>query len=480
MAKKSFVQEYESIGSFLILELLALVSFGLGGVNVIFEYAGFVIALIATLFAFKNYSKEDLKPILYIGIPLFLMAIFVSFGKYFETYSFAANLGCFLSIISFLAMGLSARRLKSFSAKNALYCIGAGLALLTLIGMVITWIQYGIFYSLIYKGTPNYYYNGELYSVTKEMGWLNGFKIVEISQNYGALFAVLCACFLPALLFISPKENKVQFIVFAVIGGIGLLALISIPNFIALIFVALSFASALFYKYLRENKLALKILNYAILIIFGFAIVVFIFMLLNNSVSGIQSMIANNGFLNKVFNTNHIASSINPILEAALKPFNLFGINTLQYINGYKIPDSVILSSSGIFEAEIIKEGGIIAFIMFVIFVVFAFSSLARYLKHSKDDNYIKVIFLSLIVGFVTYLTFFNETFPLTHNNKTYFPFTRSLPFLIILFIVGYTILPLGKNEITFQEVTNNKNEEKKEYVDEDYSFSDVTEEEIE
>ena len=479
MAKKSFAQEYESIGSFLILELLALVSFGLGGVNVIFQYAGFVVSLIATMFAFRNYSKEDLKPILCVGLPLLIMSIFVSFGKYFETYTFAANLGCFLSFISFLAMGLSARRLKSFSTRNALYCIAGGLALITLIGMVITWIQYGPFYSLIYRNTPNYYYNGELYSVTKEMGWLQGFKVVEISQNYGALFAVLCACFLPALLFISPKENKSQFIVFAVTGGIGVLALLSIPNFIGLIFVAIAFASALFYKYLRDNKLAIKILEYGILIIFGFAVVVFICMMLNVANAGFGSFVKNSGFLNKIFNSNRIAMSINPILEAALKPFNLFGINTLQYIDGYKIDDDVILSTSGIFEAEIIKEGGIIAFIFFVVFVVFAYTSFARYLRHSKDDNYIKVIFLSLVIGYVTYSTFFADTFPLTHNGKAYSPITRSLPFLIMLFVIGYIILPKGKEEIGFQENNKKENKEKKEYVDEDYSFSDVSEEEL-
>ena len=59
MAKKTFNEEYESIGAFLVLELLALVGFGLGGVSIIYQYAGFIVALIATFFAFKNYSKED-------------------------------------------------------------------------------------------------------------------------------------------------------------------------------------------------------------------------------------------------------------------------------------------------------------------------------------------------------------------------------------------------------------------------------------
>jgi len=75
MAQKTFREEYESIGTFLVLEILALVSFGLGGVSLIFQYAGFIVALIATFFAFKNYSKDDLIPVLCLGAPLLLLSI---------------------------------------------------------------------------------------------------------------------------------------------------------------------------------------------------------------------------------------------------------------------------------------------------------------------------------------------------------------------------------------------------------------------
>ena len=40
MEKKSFAQEYEVIGAFLVLELIALASFGLGGIDSVFHYAG--------------------------------------------------------------------------------------------------------------------------------------------------------------------------------------------------------------------------------------------------------------------------------------------------------------------------------------------------------------------------------------------------------------------------------------------------------
>ena len=479
MAKKTFSEEYESIGAFLVLELLALVGFGLGGVSLIFQYAGFIVALIATFFAFKNYTKEDLKPILSVGAPLLLMSIFTSFGKFFETYDFLAKLGSFLSLISFLAVGLSARRMKSFSSRNAILCIGGGLALIVLISTFATWINYGFFYPLIHKSAGNYYYDGNLYSILNEMSWLNGFKFVEISQHYGGLFALLCACMLSGLFFLKPKENKIEFISLCVIGGIGFISIISIPNLSALIFFAISIGVTCFYKYLRNNKLAINILKYALLVVVGVVMVMVLVALLNVSVSGVRNFIANAGFLDRIFNSNGIMNKVNPILEAALKPFNLFGINTLEYINGYKISDAAILTSTGVFEVEIIKEGGIIAFIFFLLFGFFVFESFANYLNRSKDKDYVKVIFLTFIIGFVIYSTFFNDVFPITHSSRSYYPFTRSLPFFIVLFIIGYTILPNGKDEVEFKEVVSKETKQNKNTIDDDYSFDDVKEEEL-
>jgi len=480
MASKTFQEEYESIGTFLVLELLALVSFGLGGVSLIFQFAGFIIALVATFFAFKNYSKEDLKPIALIAVPLLLMSIFTSFGKFFESYNILAKLGSFLSLISFLAIGLSARRLKSFSTKNAILCIGGGLALVTLVSSVSTWVQYGLFYPLIHKNAANYYYDGNLYSILNEMSWLNGFKFEEVSQNYGGLFALLCACMLAGLLYVKPKEDKVMFISLAVIGGIGLISILSIPNFYALVFFVIAFLGALYYRFLKDNKIANNILKYALLVVVGIVVVMVVVAMLNVSAEGVHNFIANSSFMNRIFNSNRIMILVNPILEAALKPFNLFGINTTQYINGYKIPDSAILSSTGVFEVEIIKEGGIIAFILFIVFAFFAYESFGRYLRKSKDADYVKVIFLTLLLGFIFYSTLCSDVFPVTHNETAYYPFTRSLPFFVMIFIIGYTILPDGKEEITYASgPVESEKKEKKEVIDDDYSFDDVKEEEI-
>lgn len=482
MANKTFRQEYESIGAFLVLELLALVGFGLGGVNIIFQYAGFIIALIASYFAFKNFSKEDIKPILFVAVPLFLMSIFTSFSPYYNCFAsvnIVAKIGSFLAITSFLAMGLSARRMQSLSFKKVLYCLGGGLALITLVSTIITWAQYGLFYPLIHAKAGSYYYDGNLYSILNEMSWLNGFKIMEVSQNYGGVFALLSACFLPALLFVKPKEDKVGFILFATIGGIGLISIISIPNFYALVILAIAFAAALFYRFLRNNSIAVKIVSYGIIAVAGAAVILIVFAMLNVTVPVIRNTIAGSGFLDRIFNSNRIMIVGNKIFEAALKPFNLFGIHTVEHYEGYVFSKKDILTGSGSFEIEILREGGIFGFLFFLVFAFFAYESFARYLKSSKDDNFVKVVLLTFVVAFVLYSTISYDIFPLTHAETSYYPFTQSLPFYLVIFVIGFTILPKGKEAIEFKNEDAPVKKETKSSIDDDYSFSDVTEEEI-
>ena len=83
-----------------------------------------------------------------------------------------------------------------------------------------------------------------------------------------------------------------------------------------------------------------------------------------------------------------------------------------------------------------------------------------------------------MLVGFILYSSLFNDVFPITHSKYAYYPFTKSFPFFIILFIIGFTILPQGKSEVEYKTVDVKETKQSKE-IDDDYSFDDVEEEEI-
>ena len=213
--KDNFFVKNKSIITFLILEVVALTAFNFGNNSAIFGIVGGALALVAFLFVYK--STSDKKSLMTLIVPISLILIVSimggvnSFSKFFETYT---NIALILALPGFLALGFLLRKLNDVKTKTVLLVLGGALAATCLFGLLSTTIEYGLFYSLIYKKTPNYYYNGMPFDVTKEMYWLNGFEFNEVFIDYGSLFAILAAAFLPGLLFISPKKERNNFIDF--------------------------------------------------------------------------------------------------------------------------------------------------------------------------------------------------------------------------------------------------------------------------
>ena len=140
-ALKSF-KAYEGIVAFLIFEVLALTTFGLGGINAVFHVAGFIVAVLSFLTSGNQFKKGELVKLLVFIVPLFIFAVLVTLtgSDYFEGKTLD-NICALLGILGFFFMGLTARRNESFNIEIALICIGGGLALLVLINTFATWLR---------------------------------------------------------------------------------------------------------------------------------------------------------------------------------------------------------------------------------------------------------------------------------------------------------------------------------------------------
>ena len=483
MALKEKFKDYESISIFLIMELVALVSFCLGGSIIVFHYVGFVVAIVAFLFAYNSYDKKEYKSLILIGAPIIVLAICLAFGNLYGGFSnFLANFGVFLAIPSFFLVGLSARRTKNLSIETLLLCLGFGAALLVLISLFITYAQYGLFYTLIYRNTPAYYYEGNLYNVTKEMSWLNGFKVNEVSLKYAGLFGVLLCSALPALMFIDPKENTKKFIMVAAIGVVGLLSIITIVNISALIFLIPVVLISVVYRFLRDNKKFWKVATWVFEVIFGFAIAALAFAFLNALIPGIQNFTSGNVVLNRLFNANRIMAPFNDVIGAMFKSYNLFGFPIYSAADISGTNSDIIFADSGIFELEIIKEGGFFALIAFLMILVVMFISISKYyLKRSKDSHAVKVSLLCFVVSFFLYSSFCWENAQFTHSDM-FLTVGRSFPFLILMFVLGLMFFPFMKEEPIFNTFERkskaSKDKKEVEYLDKDYVFTDANKEE--
>ena len=439
---KDFFVKNKSIVAFLILEIVALTAFNFGNVSHIFGLAGGVLAILAIVFAiFISENKKSFLPLL-IPVGLLLVISFSgSLNAFSKGFSKLSNLSVLLSLPGFMVLGFALRKFNDIKPRIVLIVVGAALAGITLFGLFSTLIEYGFFYTLRYKSTPNYYYNGVPYDVTKEMYWLSGFSFGEIYIEYGSLFAILCASFLPGLLFLSPKKDRNDFIICAGIGGVGLLSLILLPNFKALIILVVISLFALVYRFLRNNKKATKIIG--ILFIFGVGLAVLFFIIsIVNAAVGYKLP----GILNRIFVENRIMQKVNPIYNALFAKHNgklvhLFGINPI-----YSSGDLVVWQDSNVFEVELLKEIGLLGTFVFGAFLVVMGYFIYHYLKQSEDENHIKVIFVTILLGFFVYESFFN-TIVIAPHEQTYEAFLRTPTLLVMLFIFGYIFTAPFKKE---------------------------------
>ena len=441
MKKENFFVKNKSILTFLILEVVALTAFNFGNISYVFALAGTFLAIVGVLFVLGIEPND--KSIVWILIPaglLLVISLIGSFNQFSKGFSTISNLALLFSLPAFLLLGFFLRKLNDVKTKTVLLVIGGAFAAITLFGMFSTLFEYGFFYKLIYRSKPNYYYNGIPYDVTKEMYWLNGFVFTEVYTEYGSLFAVLTASFLPGLLFISPKKDRNNFIICAAIGGVGLLALLLLPNFKAIIILAVASLFAVIYRFLKNNKKVLKILGISCVSLLGLAVLFFLIALVNVAL-GYKFT----GFLNRVFVSNRIMTNVTPVMEAMFmkvggKMVNLFGL--MPTIGNEK----VTWLETGMLEAQLLKEIGLFGTILFGVFLVGMGYFVLQYLKKSEDSDCAKSIFVVMLLTFFIYESFFNLLVIGPHTD-TYEAFLRSPTLLVMLFIFGYIFMMPSKKE---------------------------------
>jgi len=432
-----FAGKYDSLIIFLVIECLALTAFSLADANIVFRYLGFLVSLTLIPYVLLFTTKKELTSLLIFSIPLLVVAILTSFSTFTSVmgYGILDNLSVLLGTIAFFFLGFAVRRIKSFKIDIVLLTIGAAMGLLVLMSLIYTLFSYGPFYAHIYRDMV-YYYDGRLFIVSDETKWLLGFSFVEISKNYAALFGTILTSALVGLLFISPIKEPRKFALTAVIGTIGLASIVLIPNLNALYFLIPLALFALLYRFLPKREKAGAIVQYAFYALLGIGGVALVIAVMNASgVDFVANAISGSALLNKIFNANRIMAPINAVLASSLRSGGLFGF-PLTFLDG-------LFAATGAFEFEIIKEGGLIAFLALLAFMILIVFSLFRYSAKSKDSRYVKAIIITILLGVLLNGSFIWETFPLVHGGDYYYSFFRSAPYLLVLFFLGYAYYPL-------------------------------------
>ena len=411
----------------------------------IFVFVGVLLAcsVLLTVLKKRKYDGTQLLTLYTFVIPILGFALFVITSQFnldpnAEGYT-AHQVLLIIGTITLPFLGYQCRGINGFNIKNVLLSIYKILALWMLINLFITMIQFGPFYSLIYKGKYFYEY-GHLskLSIDKMAYMFLGIKVERVSLELFTLFAgILTSAFL-GLFFVSYEQDKKSFITYLVCGCVGgLCLLLTINKYSILTYLVLIIGFVLIILFskgvIKYNKVT-KIVIFSICGVIGVLFILFILNAMN--VEPLATSIEKVWLFNKLFNTNMFSKSYKQIIETTFSHKYFYGFS------GYLIGvDSLKLSGSWLFDFLLIAQ--LDGLILFILFIVLLFVRYVQYYKTSKDDKHSKVMLLGFILSILLVTLVGYNSMPSSVNGK-YFPIFLMSPFLVLLVIYGY----LGREEV--------------------------------
>ena len=481
--KKFDLIGYGKAVSFLLLEILAVVSFALGNSFIFFAILAIVILGLTILVTFRQIKVDGLAS---IGIFLFPILIFgvlsaLSYFKY-DPYFVLGNSPVLIlvpiALVCFAATGYFINLTGRFNIHHALIVIYSSIALLTLINLITTMIQFVPFYTLKYSNYY-YYYNGapSPEPIGKMAYFLMGFSVTEVSLSYFSFYPmILLTAFLP-LGHLSFKEERKLYVLYLVFGILGLLTIVVTINKMTLLVLfgvaILIGLIALFDKF----NIKRKILKYVSIAVGCLAVIGFIVLVLNAQdsvgysmrIAALRSLTTGNPLLNRLFNSNGLIAAYDSILDGLFAKAVIDGSSVNIKLLGFPIHGDYVsvfgemtwkLTDSKSFLFDSFFESGVFGTLFLILVLVLGIRRVIKYYNVSNDDKKDKVMILGFIAISLAYALINFDATPYVFT-KTTIPFYLNNIFFIDLFLFGYCYFNSEvKKEVKpvpIEEVTNNE-----------------------
>lgn len=461
---KTYLEKIYPLAIFLAVELMFLIGFNFGDFALIWRILAFVLAAVLVPVLFKELDTSLTRGLFLVLAPLFLYTIITLFAPAYKTgetesvrvilmqRSVFTLLFNVLGLLSIVLLGYFVSRSNVIKSIYVVLVLFGGLALLLFISLIITLVNYGPFYRLIYKDQVNFYH-GQPYNVVIQSSYLLGFKIItadyRVLSNLGLSLSVLSLGFL----FLTDFKDKVVVIGISVIAGIGLLTLVLLPDFIALIFLLPAVVLGLILKF---KVYKIKGFNIALYVALGvICLLAAIFLLTAFNAFNITSLLAQNKLTRKLF-LNGIFTRFYGVLRESLQSNFIFGLNSTNMVDslGYPTGDKVFPTGNILFDA--LRIDGIFGFLFLSAFFVLAAVTLVRYWRKSQHEDAIKFMLIAFVLTvfarFMFYYPFNIYVFTNDFWQIDYFPFIESSYFALFAFIIGYAHVDQTKKEIITTE----------------------------
>ncbi len=458
--KKFDLSNYGKAVCFILLEILAVLSFSLGSSFIFMAILSFFILVLIVLVTFRQIKVDGLASIGFFLFPLLIFGLLsvLSYFKYDPNFIMFESSFIFLipiALICFAGSGYLINLTGSFKIRYALIVIYSGIALLTFINLLVTMIQFVPFYTLMYRDAY-YYYDGarSSASVGNMAYFLVNFSMVEVSLSYFSYYPmILLTAFIP-LGFIKFKENKKLFITYLAFGVLGLISLIFTINKMTLLMlfgVAVLISLITIYTKFNLKTKPLKIITACACGLFALGLL-FLFLNAQDSVgyamrvNGLRNITTGNKIFNRLFNSNRFANAYNGIMDGTFASKVIEGRNVLIKLFGYPINGGYVdyfgamtwkLSDSNSFFFDTFFTSGFFGVVFLAVVLIAGIRRVILYYKYSQDNKADKVMVMSFIFISLAYAFLAYDATPFIFT-KTIVPFYMNNIFLIDLFLFGY------------------------------------------
>ena len=467
------LQSYSKVISFLLLEILAVISFSLGNSFIFYAVLSIVILLLIILITFKEIKFDGVSNIAMFLFPLVIFGIlsalsYLRYDPYYVLGNSPILMFIPIGLVCFAASGYFINLTGKFNIKYALLVIYSAIGLLTFLNLVVTMIQFVPFYSLRYSNYY-YYYNGQpSSSPIGDMGYfLMGFSFQEVSLSYFWFYPIiLLTAFLP-LFHMKFKENKKLYIAYLCFGILGLITLILTINlFLVVILIGISIIIGLI---IIQDKIGInkKVWKYGGIVLLVLFAVGLIFITLNaqesvgTRINFIRNFTTGNALLNRLFNENRIIASYNSILDGLFASTVIDGSKVILKLFGFPINGGYLslfgnmywpLKDSNSFLFDSIFESGLFGTLFLIVVLALSIRRVIMYYNNSDDNKEDKVLILGFVVVSLIYSLINFDATPMIFS-KQVTPFYLNNIFMIDLFLFGYCYFKSEKKIEKVEEV---------------------------
>lgn len=442
--------------TFLAMEIFALIAFSFGDNFIVYGALSLALVGLLVLFNFRQIKLDGISNIALFIFPLFLFVLLATLGSFAKAHLIVGDLN--LAELIFLPLGLLAIAFsgylitldKSFKIQTLLVVIYSALAILTVINIIANIVNFGFFYTVLYKGYYMYFQGAPSAVPVEEMAYtLQGLQFEEVMMSQYIIHPAMLLTSSIALFFIPFKEKK-KFFLFLGFTVIGVLALVFFPTVLGgLTALAILLIDVIIYLVYRFKPVR-KPLKYALIVVLVLVALALLAFILNYNVAGINQITSNNAFLDRLFNTNRYSQKYSTAVT------NLFFDNFLGSWGKRTPQGDVLYQLTGSFLFDNIPTSGVIGAIAFIFMLVIGFKSFKKYIVNEKDDPlFCKV----LMIAFTSLFVIFGATLlegEFTLFKVTVRPIYMSPIFMICLFMFVYIIsksVPLKEEKK--EEVTN-------------------------